>query len=85
MKKCLLIVALLFAGFCTQANAQYGSYSYPRYYGGGPSSYYGGPVFYNANSYLRQTTYNRNQYYNLGSANAYLRGGLANTHHFYGF
>jgi hypothetical protein len=77
MKKCLLIVALLFAGFCTQANAQYGYYNRPNYYGG--------PVFYNANNYLRQTTYNRNQYYNLGSANAYLRGGMANTHHFYGF
>ena len=78
MKKWLLCAALFFAGFCTQANAQYNYY---------PRSYYSyrGPVFYNANAYLRETTYNRNRFYNLGSANAYLRSGMANTYYFYGF
>lgn len=82
MKKWLLLGAFFFVGsfaaFCNEANAQYGYY--PRYY-----NTYRAPVFYNANDYLRATTYNRNQFYNLGSANAYLRHGTANARYFYGF
>ncbi len=76
MKKWLLIAAFFFAGFCAQANAYHGYYNRP---------YYRGPIFYNANDYLRATTYNARQFYNLGSSSAYLRSGMANTRYFYGF
>ena len=78
MKKCFLFAALILAGFCGQAQAQY--YYYPQ-----PYYYYRGPIAYDANAYLRETMYNTHRFYNLGSAEAYLRQGMANTHYFYGF
>ena len=76
MKKWLLLGALLCAGFCSQAQAQY--YYYPSPY------YYRGPIAYNADAYLRETTYNTRRFYNMGSAQNYLRNGMANTYYFYG-
>lgn len=79
MKRWFLLGALFFAGFCSQVQAQ----SY--YYNPQPYYYYRGPVAYNANAYLRHTLYNASQFYNLNSANNYLRSGMANTRYFYGF
>jgi hypothetical protein len=78
MRRLLLLAALVVACFAGQAQAQYYGYPVPYY------DYYPGPIALNANQYINQGMYNTRQFYNLGSANNYLRGGLNNAGYFYG-